>query len=104
VSEQPLRWDGARTTLLAFTRQVLLRPSRIGTLVLLGGMTATVLVGAEGWWIVLGITLFQASASTLTVMWVDIPPPRLSRTAQRLPVHPWRPGDIPHPRRPGPGE
>jgi hypothetical protein len=36
-------------------------------------MTAIVLVGAEGWWIVLGITLFQAAASTLIVMWVDVP-------------------------------
>lgn len=105
ILEQPARWDSARTTLLTFTRQVLMRPVRIGTLVLLGGMTATVLVGAEGWWIVLGITLFQASASTLTVMWVDVPKPGPSRQAIPLRMDTWfSPGEVPRQRRPGPGE
>lgn len=103
ILEAQAKWDGARTTLGAFTRQVLMRPMRIGTLVLLGGLTATVLVGAEGWWIVLGITLFHASASTLTVMWVDVPP---SARAVEPPGTPaWSSlGEVPQQRRPGPGE
>ncbi len=55
---------------------MLLRPARIGTLALLGTMTTVVLVGAEDWWIVLGISLFQAAAFALIVVWVDIPPAR----------------------------
>lgn len=73
-SPAPPAWcDWGRAVLPAFARQVLLRPVRIGTLALLGGMTAIVLVGAEGWWIVLGISLFQAAASALIVMWVELP-------------------------------
>lgn len=66
---------------------MLLRPARIGTLALLGGMTAIVLVGAEGWWIVLGITLFQAAAATLIVVWVDIPPARLRLPTEHQPAY-----------------
>lgn len=66
---------------------MLLRPARIGTLALLGGMTTIVLVGAEGWWIVLGITLFQAAASTLIVVWVDIPPARLRQPTEHQPAY-----------------
>ena len=87
----------------AFARQVLLRPARIGTLALLGGMTATVLVGAEGWWIVLGISLFQAAASALIVMWVELP----ARPHQRVDYQwgRWFVSDrLPRPRRPRPGE
>ncbi|MGH4015796.1 MAG: hypothetical protein ACRDSL_18120 [Pseudonocardiaceae bacterium] len=107
----------ARVALLAFTRQVLLRPTRIGTLALLGAMTSIVLVGAEGWWIVLGITLFQATAGMLTVVWVDIPPARPPRQAERLladqepaadaapAAGPWSALDeIPRQRRPRPDE
>lgn len=56
-------------------------------LALLGGMTAIVLVGAEGWWIVLGITLFQAAASMLIVVWVDIPPARLRLPTEHQPAY-----------------
>ncbi|MGH3929577.1 MAG: hypothetical protein ACRDTF_06330 [Pseudonocardiaceae bacterium] len=105
----------AETALLAFTRQVLLRPTRIGTLALLGGMIAVVLVGAEGWWIVLGITLFHAAACTLTAMWVDIPEtgasrqvePRTSRVGNpprswvSNPPRSWVSNGVPHQRRPG---
>lgn len=91
--------------LLAFAHQVLLRPSRIGTLALLGGMISVVLVGAEGWWILLGITLFQAAAGMLIVVWVDIPP------AVAVPQAGWPPAgresvwvEVPRPRRPCPGE
>ncbi|MFN2496679.1 MAG: hypothetical protein ABR608_12345 [Pseudonocardiaceae bacterium] len=88
--EQSPRWDSARVILLAFVTQVLLRPSRIGTLMVLGGMIGVVVVGAEGWWIVLGIILFQAAACALTVMWVDL-------AAER----PWGAvGTIPRPRHP----
>ena len=101
--EQPVWLDWGRAVLPAFARQVLLRPVRLGTLALLGGMTAIVLVGAEGWWIVLGITLFQAAASALIVMWVELP----ARAHQRA-AHPcgrWFGADrLPHPRRPRPGE
>jgi hypothetical protein len=58
--------------MLAFTTQVLLRPSRIGTLLVLAGMIGVVVVGAEGWWIVLGIALFQTAACALTVVWIDL--------------------------------
>lgn len=87
----------------AFTRQVLLRPVRIGTLVLLGGMTAVVLVGAEGWWIVLGITLFQAAATTLVVTWVEVPPPAHRPAEHRYPSRPDL-AALPRPRQPWPDE
>jgi hypothetical protein len=89
--------------LRAFTIQVLLRPVRIGTLALLGAMIGVVVVGAEGWWIVLGITLFQAAACALIVMWVDIgsvrAPPHQpeGRPAERQ--CPWA-ALVPRPRRP----
>lgn len=93
--------------LRAFTRQVLLRPARIGTLALFGGMIAVALVGAEGWWIVLGITLFHAAACTLTVMWVEIPrtgpPQRVSSPGVKSPVS-WVVNGVPLQRRPGPDE
>jgi hypothetical protein len=88
------RWDGVRAALLAFGQQVLLRPTRIGTLLLLGGMIIIALVGAEGWWIVLGITLFQVAASTLIVMWVDLP-----RASSRAALD-----EVPQQRRPEPDE
>ena len=100
---QPVWWDWGRAVLPAFVRQVLLRPARIGTLALLGGMTAIVLVGAEGWWIVLGISLFQAAASALIVMWVELP----ARAYQRIDHQGgrWFVSDqLPRPRRPRPGE
>lgn len=88
----------------AFVRQVLLRPVRIGTLALLGGMTAMVLVGAEGWWIVLGITLFQAAATTLVVMWVELPAPPAHRpVGHQYPAWPEL-EPVPRPRRPWPDE
>lgn len=87
----------------AFARQVLLRPVRIGTLALLGGMTAVVLVGAEGWWIVLGITLFQAAATTLIVMWVEVPAPAHRPADHRDASWPAL-EPVPRPRRPWPGE
>lgn len=81
---------------------MLLRPIRIGTLALFGGMTAVVLVGAEQWWIVLGITLFHAAAGTLIAMWVDIPrigsPPQAQFLRSGV-VH-----GVPLQRRPGPDE
>jgi hypothetical protein len=96
--------SGARAALVAFTTQVLLRPCRIGALAVLGGMIAVVAVGADGWWIVLGITLFQAAAAALTVMWVDSapagPPPRQADEVLIDEVL----IDVPRPRRPGPGE
>ncbi len=57
---------------LAVITQVLLRPRRIGTLLVLGGMIGVVVVGAEGWWIVLGIVLFQMTACALLMTWVDL--------------------------------
>ncbi|HEY2723770.1 MAG TPA: hypothetical protein VGI84_03690 [Pseudonocardiaceae bacterium] len=65
-------WDNTRLAVLAFTRQVLLRPVRIGTLVGLGGMIALVAVRGDSWWIVLGVLLFQATAAAFTAMWVDV--------------------------------
>ncbi|MGH3941702.1 MAG: hypothetical protein ACRDTG_24345 [Pseudonocardiaceae bacterium] len=97
----------AETALLAFTRQVLLRPTRIGTLVLLGGMIAGVLVGAEGWWILLGITLFHAAACALTAMWVAVPgagaPRQAGPPTGRVgnPARSWVVNRVPHQRRPG---
>lgn len=98
----PARPGGARTALLAFTRQVLLRPVRIGILALFGAMVAVVLGGAESWWIVLGITLFHAAACTWTVMWVDIPRTGSPRRGGALVSSVVR--GIPLQRRPGPGE
>ncbi|MGQ0778340.1 MAG: hypothetical protein ACT4NY_28690 [Pseudonocardiales bacterium] len=115
----------AETALLAFTRQVLLRPTRIGTLALLGGMIAVVLVGAEGWWIVLGIILFHVAACTLTAMWItprtDLPrqvKPRTNRVGNPPrdgvgnpprswvgnPPRSWVVNRVPRQRRPGPDE
>lgn len=96
---------------MAFTVQVLLRPARIGTLALLGGMIGVMVVGAEGWWVVLGITLFQVAAWTLTVMWVDTrsvgPPTRQVHRPQpeRQRDCPWSAlVRVPHPRQPRPDE
>ncbi len=50
-------------------------------------MTTIVLVGADGWWIVLGISLFQAAASTLIVVWVEIPPARLRLPTEFPPAY-----------------
>lgn len=95
-----------RATLGAFTTQVLLRPVRIGTLALLGAMIAVVTVGAEGWWVVLGIVLFQAAAGALTVMWIDPTQVRLALAPAGPP--PPTTGtvliEVPEQRRPGPGE
>lgn len=68
-----------RAILLAFVRQVLLRPVRIGTLVVLGALIAMVVGGAESWWFLLGITLFHAAAATLIVLWVQVPAPPTAR-------------------------
>lgn len=100
---QPAWFDWGRAVLPAFARQVLLRPARIGTLALLGAMTAVVMVGAEGWWILLGISLFQAAASALVVMWVELPPRPHQGTGDHGGC--WSGWDqVPRPRRPRPGE
>lgn len=111
VPEQPAWWSSVRTALLALTVQVLLRPARIGTLVLLGVMIGVMVVGAEGWWIVLGITLFQVAACALIVMWMDtrsvgLPPrqaerPQAERRRESPPSGLVR---VPRPRRPRPDE
>lgn len=103
IPAQSIWRNGARTALLAFTRQVLLRPARIGTLALLGAMIATVLVGAESWWIVLGISLFHVAAGTLTAMWVDIPRAGVPQRVE--PLRTWFVRNhLPHQRRPRPDE
>lgn len=55
----------------AFARRVLARPLRIGSLLILGASVAVVVVGAQGWWIVLGVMLFQAAASGLVALWLE---------------------------------
>lgn len=102
--------------LSAFTVQVLLRPARIGTLALLGGMIGVMVVGAEGWWMVLGIALFQVAACALIVLWVDtrlvrsLPRQVDRREVQRRPVQrrrdcPWSAlVRVPRPRLPRPDE
>lgn len=52
-------------------RRVLLRPLRIGTLLLLGAIVAMAAVGAQGWWVLLGLTLFLAAAAALVALWLD---------------------------------
>lgn len=109
------RWSGARALVLAFTQQVLLSPVRVGILVSLGGMIAVVVVGAERWWLVLGVVLFQTAAATLILCWVDVR--SVSRrpgrgadgpadpSAQRAWVSaPHADVDVPRPRRPSPDE
>lgn len=72
-----------------FARQVLLRPLRIGALILLAAAVVAVVAGAQGWWIILGVVLFQTAASALIVLWTDS-------------EHEERPGDPPAPRSPEP--
>lgn len=64
-------WVTVRSAAAVFTRQVLLRPLRIGTLVLLAAAVVAVVAGAEGWWIILGVVLFQTAGSSLIVLWTD---------------------------------
>lgn len=66
------RWEHARLALSAFTRQVLLRPARIGSLAGLGALILVVVMRGNQWWILLGVLLFQVSAVALTAMWVDV--------------------------------
>lgn len=64
-------WETVRGAAAVFARQVLLRPLRIGTLVLLAAAVVAVVTGAEGWWIILGVVLFQTAGSSLIVLWTD---------------------------------
>lgn len=64
-------WMTVRFSAAVFARQVLLRPLRIGTLVLLAAAVIAVVAGAQGWWIILGVVLFQTAASSLIVLWTD---------------------------------
>lgn len=99
-------WESAQLALLAFTHQVLLRPARIGTLVALGGMISLVAVRGDGWWILLGVVLFQAAAAAFTAVWVDFDAAGPSRRgATRLPVPiDWLQFYLPQQRRPGPDQ
>lgn len=56
-----------------FVHDVLARPLRIGVLGLLALSVTTVAVGAQGWWIVLGVVLFLAAASGLVALWLEEP-------------------------------
>lgn len=64
-------WVTVRFAAGVFTRQVLLRPLRIGTLILLAAAVVAVVAGAQGWWVILGVVLFQAAGSSLIVLWTD---------------------------------
>jgi hypothetical protein len=99
-------WENAQLALLAFTHQVLLRPARIGTLVALGGMIALVALRGDGWWIVLGVVLFQAAAAAFTAVWVDFDSAaRSRRRAAWLPMPiDWLRSYLPQQRRPGPDQ
>jgi hypothetical protein len=100
-------WDNTRLAVLAFTRQVLLRPVRIGTLVGLGGMIAVVAVGGDSWWIVLGVLLFQATAAAFTAMWVDIESVAVASSPAAAPMSAqldWPQLFVPQQRRPRPDQ
>ncbi len=85
-------WVTVRGAAAVFVRQVLLRPLRIGTLILLAAAVVAVVTGAQGWWIILGVVLFQTAGSSLVVLWTDgeqnQPPersPRRMAEPQRIP-------------------
>ncbi|HEY6425238.1 MAG TPA: hypothetical protein VIY28_18750 [Pseudonocardiaceae bacterium] len=95
-------WRAATRT---FTHRVVLRPARMGTLAVLGSMVALVVVGGAGWWIGLGVVLFQLAASALVAAWMRTEP-AVSRPQVR---HRWAttrsaPDRVPRQRRPGPDE
>lgn len=111
-------WVAAGRLWRAFARQVLARPLRIGTLLVLGASVAVVLVGARGWWIVLGVMLFQAAASGLVALWLESDEgsgegeggerqrrePRTPAPRSPEPPPPEDPPDVPDPRVPDPDE
>lgn len=97
-------WRGATRT---FTDRVVLRPARIGMLAALAAMVAFVVVRGEGWWIGLGVVLFQAAAFALVAAWMRTEP---DRPESPPPVaHQWSstrtaPDHVPRQRRPRTGE
>ncbi len=83
-------WVTVRDVGAVFVRQVLLRPLRIGTLVVLAAAVVAVVTGAQGWWVILGVVLFQTAGSALIVLWTDgerdQPPERSPRRSPEPPA------------------
>lgn len=88
-------WVVLRFAALTFVKQVLLRPLRIGTLILLAAAVVAVVAGAQGWWVILGVVLFQTAGSSLIVLWTD---GERDEPEQHSP----RRSELPAPRRPEP--
>lgn len=88
-------WVTVRSAAGVFARQVLLRPLRIGMLVVLAAAVVAVVAGAQGWWVILGVVLFQTAGSLFIVLWTD------GEAAEPEKRSPQRP-DPPAPRQPEP--
>jgi hypothetical protein len=76
----------------------------MGVLAMLGAMVAGVVVRGEGWWIGLGVVLFQAAAFALVAAWMRTEPDRPELPPQV--AHQWASTQPPPdrvPRQRGPG-